>query len=272
MLFEHIRGVTVPKLGFGTYELTGDRARESTRMALEVGYRHLDTAQMYENEFEIGTAIAQSGVAREDLFITTKIWMTNAPPARTTTSTEQSLRQLQTDYLDLLLIHWPSEFSPAATLHAMLELRAAGKVRQIGVSNFPLGYILELPDELRAELFCDQVEYHTFLSQDRLLTYVREHDMLLTAYAPLVRGETAKNEVLTSIGAQYGKTGAQVALRWLIEQPRVAAIPRASSEKHARENFEIFDFALSNADRAAIAALPKDQRHVRPRWAPDWEA
>ena len=272
MLFENIRGVTIPKLGFGTYELTGQRARDSTLMALGIGYRHLDTAQMYENESEIGAAIVQSGVPRDELFITTKIWMTNAAPARTLASTLQSLQRLQIEYLDLLLIHWPSEFNPAATLQAMLELRDAGKVRNVGVSNFPLGYIMELPEEPRAEIFCDQVEYHTFLAQDRLVAYAADRDMLITAYAPLLRGETAKNEVLAHIGAQYGKTGAQVALRWLVEQSHVAAIPRASTERHARENFEIFDFSLSDTDRAAIAALPKDRRHVRPRWAPDWEA
>lgn len=269
---ETIQGVPVPKLGFGTYELVGETAHRMTAAALRIGYRHIDTAQAYGNEAYVAAGIRESGVARGDIFLTTKVWMTNAAPKLTTKSAEQSLKYLQTDYVDLLLIHWPSQFNPVATLEAMLDLKAAGKVRNVGVSNFPRGYVEELPLAMQRKVFCDQVEFHATLEQDRLLDYVRKHDMLLTAYSPLAQGSLVKNRALAKIGAQYGKSASQVALRWLIEQSNVAAIPRSSSEARARENFNIFDFKLSDDDHRAIRDLPKDRRQVRPRWEPEWDA
>lgn len=269
---ETIQGVPVPKLGFGTYELAGAVAQRMTQAALEIGYRHIDTAQMYANEPEVGAAIRASGIARGDIFLTTKVWMTNAAPKLTIKSAEQSLKNLQTDYVDLLLIHWPSQFNATATLEAMLELQAAGKVRNTGVSNFPRSFIEELPTPVRRTVFCDQVEYHALLGQSRLLDYASKNDMLLTAHTPLARGELVKNRTLAGIGAHYGKSASQVALRWLIEQPHVAAIPRTSSPERVRENFNIFDFKLSDDDKRTIADLPKDRRHVNPRWAPEWNA
>lgn len=269
---ETIQGVPVPKLGFGTYELAGEGARQMTLAALGMGYRHIDTAQMYANEPEVGAAMRASGVARGDIFLTTKVWMTNAAPKLTKKSAEQSLKNLQTDYVDLLLIHWPSQFGAAATLEAMQELKAAGKVRNTGVSNFPRRLIEELPAPLRRTVFCDQVEYHALFGQEALLAYARQYDMLLTAHTPLARGDLIRNRTLSAIGALYGKSASQVALRWLIEQPHVAAIPRSSSPQRAQENFNIFDFSLSQSDKLAIAHLRKDHRRVNPRWAPEWNA
>lgn len=266
-----VRGVSVPRLGFGTWMIEGSDATEAVRDALEIGYRQIDTARAYGNEAEVGEGLAQSGIAREDFFLTTKIFPGDFEPDALKAATEDSLRALRTDYLDLLLLHWPDPDTPLErTLGAMNELREAGKIRQLGVSNFPAGLLAEALEH--ASVFADQVEYHPFLAQDRLLDLTREREVLLTAYSPLAHGRVPDDETLREIGEAHDKTAGQVALRWLLDQPGVSPIPKASSHERRVENFEVFDFTLSDEDRARIDALPKDGREVDPDFGPDWDA
>jgi 2,5-diketo-D-gluconate reductase B len=264
-----IQGTRIPRLGFGTWLITGRDATDAVRDALEIGYRHIDTARAYENEAEVGAGLAASAVDRSEIWVTTKIWIDDFEPARLKAAAEDSLRQLQTDYVDLLLLHWPNPDVPIErSLEAMRELQEEGKIRQSGVSNFPAGMLTRALDIL--PLFANQVEYHPLLGQDALLEIARERDLTLTAYSPLAHGKVPGHPELTAIGEAHGKTAGQVALRWLLDQPKVTTVPKASSHERRQENFDVFDFALTDEDRARIAALPKDTRTADPGWAPDW--
>ena len=271
MEVREIQGHRVPALGFGTFEMEGRSCYDGVREALDLGYRHLDTAQMYGNEEQVGRAIRDSGVPRDEIFLTTKVWYENLAPEAVRRTTEASLRKLAVDTVDLLLIHWPNDRVPLEqTLAAMVELRRQGRTRQVGVSNFTptlLRQALEL-----APVFCNQVEYHPFLGQESLVELAREHDLLLTAYSPLARGRVAGDPTLREIGDSHGKTEAQVALRWLVQQPNVAAIPKASTPEHRRANFDIFDFELSAEEMRRIHGLARGQRMIDPSFAPAWES
>lgn len=272
MEFLDMQGSRFPVLGFGTWMLEGDDCARAVRMALDVGYRHIDTAQMYGNEAEVGRAIADSGMAREELFVTTKLWMNNLVAAKVKASMEASLKKLRTDYVDLLLIHWPEPSIPLAeTLRAMQELQHKGKVKHIGVSNFPVQWMCRVIQDSGVPIACNQVEYHAMLSQQAVLKYAHAHNIIVTAYRPLLKARLGSNAVLEKIGKQYGKTAGQVALRWLIEQDNVAAIPKAASEKNARLNLDIFDFVLTAQDKEAIAQLNSNLRTVNPGFAPEWD-
>lgn len=269
MIYHYVQGERVPALGFGTYKLTGAECREAVADALELGYRHLDTAAAYENEAEVGAALAASGVARESVFLTTKVWTDDLRAGDVERSTHESLRKLQTEYVDLLLIHWPSETVPLEeTLGAMFALRDAGKVRHVGVSNFPLPLLRQACT--LGPIFCNQVEYHPFLGQHELLVEAEAHDLLLTAYRPLAKGRVSEAAVLREIAGAHGKTPAQVALRWLLQQPGVAAIPKAASHRHRAANIDLFDFTLSEEEMTRIGGLARNERLVNPGWAPDW--
>jgi 2,5-diketo-D-gluconate reductase B len=264
-----VQGAAIPALGFGTWLIEGDDAREAVRDALEIGYRHIDTARAYGNEREVGVGIRESGVAREDIWLTTKVPHDEAKPAQVRQAAEESLERLGTDYVDLLLLHWPNaEVAVEETIVALDLLRRDGKARHIGVSNFPAGHLKRALNV--APLLCDQVEYHPFLDQSKLLKLAEEHDVLITAYSPLAHGKVPDDQTLNEIGEAHGKTAGQVALRWLLDQPRVSPIPKASSHPRRQENFEVFDFELSDAERKRIDELPKDGRTANPPWAPDW--
>jgi 2,5-diketo-D-gluconate reductase B len=266
-----VQGTSLPRLGFGTWQIEGSEATDAVRDALEIGYRQIDTARAYENEAEVGEGIAQSGVDRGEIFLTTKIFPGDYEPEALKAAAEDSLRSLKTDYLDLLLLHWPDDSVPLErTLQAMVQLQEAGRIRHLGVSNFPAGLLAEAMAQ--APVFCDQVEYHPFLGQDRLLELARANDVLVTAYSPLAHGRVPGDATLTEIGEAHGKTAGQVALRWLLDQPGVSPIPKASSHERRVENFEVFDFALSDEERERIDALPKDDRQIDPDFGPDWEA
>lgn len=266
-----VQGTSVPRLGFGTWQIEGSDATEAVRDALEIGYRQIDTARAYGNEAEVGEGLAQSGVDRAEVFLTTKIFPGDFEPEALKAAAEDSLRALRTDYLDLLLLHWPDESVPLErTLAALVELREAGRIRQLGVSNFPAGLLAQALEH--APVFCDQVEYHPFLGQERLLELARERDVLVTAYSPLAHGRVPGDATLSEIGEAHGKSAGQVALRWLLDQPGVSPIPKASSHERRVENFEVFDFSLSDDERARIEALPKDDRQIDPDFGPDWEA
>lgn len=272
MQYKNVQGVDIPEIGLGTYKLHDRECSNAVRMALELGYRHIDTAQMYKNEREIGEALSVSNVPREDIFLTTKIWHTNLESEDVLQTTEETLRNLDTPYVDLLLIHWPNDqYDLRKTIEAMLVLRDQGKAMNIGVSNFPLSMLKEVNDEIRAPIFCNQVEFHPFLDQLDLLDYAIEKDILLTAYSPLAQGKVMENNVLQKIGENHGKTPAQISLRWLIEQENVVAIPKASTREHLQDNIDIFDFELTDEEFDRIDQLEKTERLVNPSFAPNWD-
>ncbi len=268
-----VKGVKVPALGFGTWGLSGRQAYETTRQALDLGYRHIDTAQIYGNEAEIGRAIRDSGIARDEIFLTTKVAPSNLRAATVRRSHEESLQRLGLAAVDLLLIHWPNPQIPLTeTLEALARLRDEGKTRSIGVSNFTVKLLEEAVERHGAELLCNQVEYHPFLAQKSVRAAVRRYGMMLTAYAPVARGRVFTDKTLVAIGKKYGKSAGQVALRWLIEQDGVAAIPKAARREHAAANIDIFDFALSPEDRAAIDGLAEGDRLVEwGGYSPHWD-
>ena len=262
-------GVEVPALGLGTWRLTGDQCRETVETALDLGYRHIDTAQAYGNERQVGDALAASDVAREDVFLATKLGPKGREYDDVLRTVEESRSRLGTDYLDLLLIHWPNgsppgSFNPfdsgptnAETLDAMNELVERGTVRNIGVSNFGVDLLDEAREHSDAPILTDQVQYHPFWEQQDLLDYCRIHDVLLTAYSPLGHGGVLDDPVLERIGRHHGKTPAQVALRWLVQQEQVITIPKSTSREHLEANLEVFDFELSATEMREIGRPSK---------------
>ena len=251
---QNIKGEDVPALGLGTWRLSGEQCARSVDFALGMGYRHVDTAQMYGNEAEVGRGMKSSGVDRGDVFLVTKVWTSDFAHDAVLGKTRASLRKLGTDYVDLLLMHWPNPSVPVGeTLGAMVELQEAGSVRHVGVSNFSSQQVEEAAEY--ATVFCNQVQYHPFRDQNELLEQAGAMDYLLTAYSPVAKGRAANDASLQEIGAAHGKTPAQVALRWLVQQDKVAAIPKASSEEHLRANLDIFDFELSDEEMQRIFAL-----------------
>lgn len=270
MKYIDIQDSKMPALGFGTYTLKGKDCVEGVKDAISMGYRHIDTAQMYDNETAVGQAIKASGSRREELFITTKVWYTHLRKDALTKTAHESLRNLQTDYIDLLLIHWPNEAVPLEeSLQAMMELQAQGKVKHIGVSNFTINMVEEAVK--LAPVVGNQVEYHPYLDQSSLLETLRKHDMCLTAYSPIAKGKVMNDEMMIAIGKKYGKSAAQVALRWHMQQDGVAAIPRSGSNERRRKNFEIFDFELTEEEMQQISGRKGNHRMVSPGWAPDWD-
>ena len=266
----NVGGARIPALGFGTWQLEGDDCAAGVKDALAMGYRHIDTAQIYENEAEVGEGMAASDVPREDIWLTTKVWYERASADEVKRSTEESLKKLRTDYVDLLLFHWPQPDTPMEeTLKAMAALQESGAARHIGVSNFTPSLLKQALGI--APIRALQVEYHPFLAQEPLLALCREHDLMLTAYSPLARGRVLKDATLKTIGERHGKSPAQVALRWLVDQPNVSAVPKASSQGHRQANLDIFDFELTDADRGAIDGLARGERIIDPSFAPDWE-
>lgn len=248
-----IQNQSVPALGFGTWQLKGDTCRQAVEHALALGYRHIDTAQAYRNEEQVGQAIKNSSVPRDDIFLVSKVATDKFASEDTLRSTRESARKLQVDTIDLMLMHWPSDKVPhAETLGALVQLQDEGVIRHIGVSNFSPQQVAEAKQH--ATIFCNQVKYHPHYHQDALVEQAREMDYLLTAYSPLAEGDVINDDLLQEIGEVHNKTAAQVALRWLIQHKNVCAIPRSSSEEHRAANFDIFDFFLSGSEMRRISA------------------
>jgi len=246
----------IPALGLGTYRLRGQTCIETVAQALEMGYRHIDTAEYYENQAAIGQALADTAVSSDDLFITTKVWRTNLSYEDTKQVARASREKLGVETIDLLLIHWPNRSVPIEeTIRAMNELQSDGVVRHIGVSNFSVEQLADARKASETPICTNQVEYNPFTDQSDLLAYCIEHDIMLTAYSPLAKGRVNDDATLSAIGDQYGKTPAQVSLRWLVQQQQVAAIPKASSRAHLRANLSIFDFELTDEEMAQIFDL-----------------
>ena len=275
MEYVNAHGATIPALGFGVFRMSDAEVEAVIGAALDAGFRHFDTAQIYGNEAALGRALNAAGAKRADLFLTTKVWVTNFAADRFGASVEESLTKLGTDHVDLLLLHWPggSDVPRDAQIEALNKVQARGLTRHIGVSNYTVAQMDEAIRLSDAPLIINQVEYHPYLSQAALLAAAKARGLSLTAYFSLADGKVAQDPVLREIGAAHGKTAAQVALRWLVQQPGVAALTKTARVARLPENVAIFDFALSEAEMAAIHALARpDGRIVNPEGlAPVWD-
>ncbi|WEX87733.1 aldo/keto reductase [Sinorhizobium garamanticum] len=267
-------GANIPALGFGTFRMPGADVLRILPEALKLGFHHVDTAQIYGNEAEVGEAIRQSGVRRADIFLTTKVWVDNYHHDAFLASVDESLKKLKTDYVDLLLLHWPGSDVPMAErIGALNEVQKAGKVRHIGVSNFNIAQMEEAVLLSGVPIATNQVEYHPYLDQMKVLQAARRLGMSLTAYYAMANGKIPSDPLLKDIGARHGKTAAQVALRWLVQQKDVVALSKTATETRLKENFAIFDFALTPEEMAEIRKLARpDGRIVSPAGlAPEWD-
>jgi diketogulonate reductase-like aldo/keto reductase len=267
-------GAEIPALGLGTWTLKGAECTNLVAEALKRGYRHVDTAAAYDNEGAVGAGLRASGVARGDIFLTTKVWHTDLAPRDFKRSAEASLKRLGVDHVDLLLIHWPNPKVPlAATIGAMNEARAAGLTRHIGVSNFPTGLLAEAIRLSEAPLVADQVEYHPYLDQSKVHAACRSAGMAMVSYCPLHRGGGLLSEkpVLDAAKA-HGRTPGQIVLRWHVQQEGVVAIPRTTKAERLKENIDVFDFALSADEMKAISKLARDGGRICDYgFSPNWD-
>ena len=247
-------GVEIPAIGFGTWQLDGPDAQRMTEAALAIGYRHIDTAYIYRNEREVGAGIRAAGLPETEVFLTTKIWTDSFADGDLQRAAEGSVDRLGR-VPDLLLLHWPKPQPPLAeTMRALNDARARGFTRNIGLSNFTSAQMEEAQRLSEAPILTNQVEYHPFLTQRRLLETARRLGSSITAWSPLAQGKVADDPTLAAIAQAHGKTPGQVALRWLLQQD-VIAIPRTTKEHRARENFGVFDFELSEPEMARVSAL-----------------
>lgn len=265
-------GAQIPAIGLGTWELRGRACARIVEQALRLGYRHVDTAQIYENEREVGEGVRASGVKRSDVFVTTKVWTTHFAPNDLLRSTKESLARLRMTEVDLLLLHWPNPQVPLEeTLGALVQAQQLGLVRHIGVSNFTVAMIEEAVAKAAAPLVCNQVEYHPYLEQTKVLEACRANGLALVAYSPVAKGRVKNAEALNRIGARYGKSAAQVCLRWLMQQG-VVAIPRTSKVERLSENLDIFDFVLTDEEMNEIFAMgTRGGRITDFGFAPKWD-
>ena len=241
-------GHEIPILGLGTWQLKGSQCERIIKVAIELGYTHIDTAWMYQNQTQIGNALRDINVAREELFITSKIWHTHLKHDEVLSQFDVCINDLQMDYVDLLLIHWPSDTVPfEETFGAFKEIYDAGKVKSIGISNFSIEQVDKACDVSELPICTNQVEYHVRNNKEALRAHCETRNIPITAHRPLAVGNLAEDKELTEIGKRYGKTAAQVALRWLV-QKGIITIPKSGSEPHLRENLDIFDWQLSDEE------------------------
>jgi 2,5-diketo-D-gluconate reductase B len=272
MQFVEANGARIPAIGLGTWELRGRTCARLVEQALKLGYRHIDTAQVYENEREVGEGLRASRVRRDELFVTTKVWTTHFAPNDLERSTKESLTKLRISEIDLLLLHWPNPQVPLnETLGALARVKKAGLARHIGVSNFTVALIEEAVAACPEPLACDQVEYHPYLDQTRVKEACARHGMAVVAYSPVAKGRVKGDETLARIGKAHGKTAAQVCLRWLVQQ-NVAAIPRTSRIERLSENIDVFDFALSDLEMQQVSSLASPKGRLTDfGFAPKWD-
>jgi 2,5-diketo-D-gluconate reductase B len=266
------QGITLPRLGLGTFRMQGDLCRAAVESALALGYRHIDTAEMYGNEEAIGAAIAGSGLARKDLHVTTKVWHENLAPDAIRQAFDTSLNKLKLDHVDLYLVHWPSKsMNLPAVFETLVELQEQGRTRAVGVANFNVTLLKKVVEEIKAPIACNQIEYHVMLDQTAVRKYLGARSIPLVAYCPLAQGRAATDETLIAIGRKHDASAAQVALKWLLDQDGVAAIPKASRAESQKANLGALKVSLDDEDRKLIATLPKDKRFVNPGFAPAWD-
>ena len=264
-------GARIPLIGLGTWDLRGRVCARMVEQALRLGYRHIDTAAMYDNERAVGEGLRASGVPRDAVFITTKVWQSDLKARDFERSAKASLSNLRLAAVDLLLIHWPNPSIPLAeTIGALCKMKRAGLTRHIGVSNFTVALIEQATRLATEPLVCNQIECHPFLDQTNVIAASRQHGMAIVAYSPIARGSANNDALLARIGKAHGKTAAQVCLRWLVQQ-NIVVIPRTSKSERLAENFSLFDFELSPAEMNQIAALANPRGRIvdwseSPKW------
>ena len=266
-------GAAIPALGFGVFRMSEAEVERIIPTAIEAGFRHFDTAQIYQNEAALGRALGRAGVRREDLFLTTKVWVDNYSAGRFAASVDESLDKLKVEQVDLLLLHWPADKVPVAAQIEMLNaVKAAGKTRFIGVSNQNIAQMRESVERSGAPIVTNQIELHPYLPQRALVAAAQGSGVAVTAYYGMADGAVPKDPVLQRIGAKYGKSAAQIGLRWLVQQGHIA-LSKTANPARVAENIAIFDFALDETDMAAIAGLARsDGRLVSPPGlAPAWD-
>ena len=267
-------GANIPLLGFGTYGMSGAVLQNVLVAALQKGFRHIDTARMYQNEPDVGAAIRSSGVSRNAVFVTTKVWVGNYSRERFMTSVDESLRNLKTDYIDLLLVHWPRGGAPIeAQIEGLNRAVDSGKVRHIGVSNYNAAMMRAAAGMSNHPLVTNQVEYHPFLDQSAVLKEAASSGSSLMAYCGMAVGRVFETPLLEDIAAQHGRSVAQIVLRWLIQQPNVLALSRTEKVERLPQNADVFDFALTSHEMTSISNLKRPGSRIvnPPQLAPDWD-
>ncbi|WP_027802163.1 aldo/keto reductase [Paraburkholderia dilworthii] len=267
-------GARIPRIGLGTWRSTHDEGVQAVQAALDAGYRHIDTAARYENEQAVGQALAASGLSRDAIFVTTKVWHTELRAADFRRAAEASVARLGLDHVDLLLVHWPNPEVPLAeTIGALCDAQRSGLTRHIGVSNFPAALLDRAVALASVPLVANQCEYHPYLDQTTVLDACRRHGIALIAHTPLGSGKLLADPVIAEIAREHNRKPAQIILRWLMQQPGVAAIPKSSNRLRIGENVAVFDFGLDANSMARIAALAHDDGRVsKPAWHPQWDA
>jgi 2,5-diketo-D-gluconate reductase B len=270
-------GARIPAIGLGTMTLKGAVCVEAVKAALRLGYRHIDTAERYGNESEVGEGLAQglraAGLAREDVFLTTKVYQDKLAAADFQRSFDESLQKLKQPFVDLLLIHWPNPKVPLAeTLEVLCRAKREGRAKHVGVANFTTALLQNAVRLASEPLVTNQIEVHPFLDQGKVLSACHQYGLSVTAYCPLARGQIPGNAVLEHIGKMHGKSASQVALRYLVQQG-IIPIPRTANPDHLAANLAVFDFGLTDAEMAEIRKLKKpDGRVVNPPHAPTWDS
>jgi diketogulonate reductase-like aldo/keto reductase len=266
-------GVEIPAIGLGTWDLRRATCETCVAAALDAGYRHIDTAAMYDNEHEVGHAVRASSIPRDEIFLTTKVWYDNAGDGPLQRSVEDSLVRFKLDYVDLVLMHWPDKGTPIVeTMRALEDVKARGLARHVGVSNFTVPLIEEAVTHSSQPLALNQVEFHPYLDQSRVLEACRKHGLALTAYSPLAKGRVFDEPVLREIGENHNKNAGQVTLRWLVQQEHVIAIPRSSKPANIIAAYNIADFMLSKEEMKRISGIAHPNgRMVDFDFAPDWD-
>lgn len=269
----HANGAAIPAIAIGTWQSTDDAGMRAVEEALRSGYRHIDTATAYGNEKQVAEGIRASEVARDQIFVTTKVWRENMSRDAVLRSAEDSVKRLDVGAVDLLLLHWPVTDVPLAeSLAGLVAAKRAGLTRHIGVSNFTIALVDEAVRLSDEPIVTNQVEYHPLLSQDRLIRACAAHGVSLTAYSPLGRGALLTDPVITAIAEAHGREPAQIILRWLIQQPGVIAAPKSVTPQRIRNNLAVFDFELSDIEMARISNLARpDGRLINPSFSPQWD-
>lgn len=266
-------GAAIPALGLGTWQLRGEDCVAAVQTALKAGYRHIDTAAMYGNEEAVGEAVRTGGVPRDEMFLTTKVWYEDLAPGDLERSAEASLKRLGLSAVDLLLIHWPNLSIPLpGSIRALCEAKRRGLARHVGVSNFPATLVEEAVALASEPLVANQCEYHPYLDQSRVREACRRHGLAFTSYCPIGKAQVLSERMIRDIAKAHERTPAQIVLRWHVQQPGVAAIPKSGNPQRIAENLDVFDFALSDDEMRGISGLARSGgRMVSPSWSPPWD-
>ena len=269
-------GASIPAIGYGTWPLKNEECARAVATAIETGYRHIDTAAMYDNEASVGDGLRASGLSRDKLWVTTKVWWENIGDGALQRSAETSLKKLGLDQVDLLLIHWPNPAIPLKdSIKALNDAKARGLAKYIGVSNFPSKMLDEAVALTNEPIVTNQCEYHPHLDQSKVLAACRRHGVAFVSYCPLGRGSVGgvlEESVVRELAEKHGRTPAQIVLRWHIQQPGVVAVPKSGNPKRIAENFQVTDFALSDDEMSKLSSLARpDGRVVNLAFAPQWD-